>query len=207
MLTNGTSIVVRPEPLNVVEIVTLRGPAGPNAPAPWLKPPLANCYAQYGTGPQGTVTYTSGRAYLFPVILPTMNVTAVQADVTTAAVGGTALLGLYAESDGNLPDLSSPVATFGSVSTTATGLVQWLANVNIAAGVYWLCLLTLGNNATLRCQTNGSNLPVGFRSGEVPVSGNAHFSRSIAGQTGLPVGGVDAPNSNPVPSLRWRRGT
>jgi hypothetical protein len=185
------------------------GPTGPSGPAghPWSTPPLSGCYVTLLPGPVGNLSFTVDRAYLWPVFLPAGTVTDVQGSVQTLATGGTALLGLYANAAGNLPNLSSLLRDWGSVSTATVGAKSWSGNYTVATpGVYWVCFVALIAAPTMRIQTNGTNLPVGLRLGETrPVAGAAGCRSVAPPNPTLPNGSVaDTTNDNPILSLAWK---
>lgn len=187
------------------------GPAGPAGPAghPWSTPPLPGCYVVLRPGPVANLAFTFDRAYLWPQFLPAGTLTDVQGSAQVAAVtaGSTALLGLYANGAGNLPDLSTKLRDWGAQPTDTAGAKTWSGNYVIAtAGVYWVCFLPLLSNVTMRISTNGTNLPVGMRLGEIRTLGSAAGCRSVPPPNpALPTGSVaDEQNANPLLALSWR---
>jgi len=186
-----------------------QGPTGPPGPAghPWSTPPLPGCYTVFIPGPVGSLAFTFERAYLWPMFLPAGTITDVQGSVQTLAAGGSALLGLYANAAGNLPDLTNKLMDWGAVSTATNGVKTWSGNYTVAtAGVYWVAFLALVANPTMRIQTNGTNLPVGLRAGETRPAAGAAGCRSVPPPNAtLPNGSVaDVTNDNPILALAWK---
>jgi hypothetical protein len=174
---------------------------------PWMSSPLPDAFMNFTPGPVTTLAFTVGSAYFWPLLLPAMTLQSIQGSVTTLATGGTALLGIYGHSAGNLPNVGNLVADCGTVSTATTGLKVWNTTATLTGGMYWICFLALVAAPTMRIVSNSTPYPVGFRPGENAPDNANHCARVITGLAALPTSGTDVINTNPILRLRFRAAT
>lgn len=153
---------------------------------------------------RSTVTVTLNLMYLVPFAIPVdASISIFEFEVTTLGIGSVARGGIYASSPTTFKPTGSPIADYGTVATTSSGVKLFAVGTVLTAGVYYAALVGQTATSTWRFGAGFTPYvqPATFPSGAAAGVNNCWTQAGVSGA--LPAIGALADANGPIIGLSF----